>query len=107
MDANITVTATGSQNTGKYYENGENWRIYQNESPSIVVAAAEGYTISSVKITYEINKTGILTLDGANVESDTVVEVNGDSVTFSVGNTGTATNGQVRITALEVVYTKD
>jgi hypothetical protein len=57
-----------------------------------------------VKVTYTVDKTGILTLNGSNVASGTVVEVNAPSVTFSVGNTGTATNGQVRITAIEVVY---
>jgi hypothetical protein len=105
MDENITVTATGSDaNTGKYYENGENWRMYQSGTPQITVTAAEGKTILSVKITYASHNTGVLTLDGANVSSDTVVEVNASSITFSVGNTGSATNGQARITAIEVIY---
>ena len=54
MDDAITVTVSGSTNTGKYYVNGEEWRIYQTESPSIVVTASEGKTILSVKITYNI-----------------------------------------------------
>ena len=104
--ASVTGTPTGSwgQNTGKYYTSGNNWRIYQNENPAITIAAADGKIIVSVKISYTIDKTGILTLNGANVESDTIVTVNANSITFSVGNTGTATNGQVRITAIEVVY---
>ena len=110
MDSNITVTTSGTPvgdwglNTGKYYTKDLTWRIYQNESPSIVVKAAEGKTIVSVKITYLIDKTGILTLNGSNITSGTVVDVNANSVTFSVGNTGTATNGQVKITAIEVIY---
>ena len=104
VDSNITVTVTGGGNTGKYYDNGTDWRVYQNETPSIVVTAAEGKTIVSVKVTYSVKNTGVLTLNGNPVESNAVVEVNGSTVTFSVGNTGTATNGQVRITAIEVIY---
>jgi len=104
MDENITVTATGGSNTGKYYTSGTNWRIYQSENPSVTVAAAEG-NIVSVKITYLSQNTGCLTLNGNTVDSGSVVEVNAPSVTFSVGNTGSATNGQARITAIEVTYT--
>ena len=104
MDNNVSVSVTGGTNTGKYYTSGTNWRMYQTENPSIVVSAAEGYNIVSIKISYTIDKTGVLTQNGTQIESDTVVEVNANSMTFSVGNTGTATNGQVRITAIEVVY---
>ena len=104
IDANITATATGGGNTGKYYTSGTNWRIYQNENPSLTISAAEGYEIQTVKVTYTVSNTGVLTLDGSNVNSETACEVNAASVTFGVGNTGTATNGQVRITAIEVVY---
>ncbi len=104
MDSNITVTVSGSTNTGKYYVNGENWRVYQGETPSIVVKAADGVTIKTVKITYAVSNTGVLTLNGSNISSGTAVDVNASSVTFGVGNTGTKTNGQVRITTIEVVY---
>ena len=56
------------------------------------------------KLTYTVSNTGILTLNGENVETDTVVSVNANSITFSVGNTGDKENGQVRITTIEVVY---
>ena len=110
LDENVSVTTSGTPvgnyglNTGKYYSSGNNWRIYQNENPSVTITAAEGKTIVSVKITYSIKNTGTLTLNGENIASGTVVEVNANSVTFSVGNTGTATNGQAQITAIEVVY---
>ena len=111
VNADITVTASGTpvgswgQNTGKYYESGDGtWRIYQNENPAVTVTAAEGKTIVSVKITYVSNKTGVLTLNGEHIASETVVEVNAGSITFSVANTGTATNGQAQITAIEVIY---
>ena len=104
MDDVVTVTANGGGNTGKYYVNGEQWRIYQTESPSVVVSAAEGYTIKSVTITYAVNNYGVLTYNGSNIESGTAVEVSASSVTFGVGNTGSKTNGQVRITDIQVTY---
>ena len=104
MDSNVTVTVSGGGNTGKYYTNGNDWRIYQTETPKISVTTANGETIVSVKITYTVDKTGVLTLNGSNIASGTTVAVNAASVQFGVSNTGTATNGQVRITAIEVVY---
>ena len=105
IDENITATATGGSNTGKYYNNGNNWRLYQNESPTLTIAAAEGVTISTVAVTYSVSNTGVLTLGGANVESGAVCEINAASVTFGVGNTGSAANGQVRVTDIDIVYT--
>ena len=99
------ATAKGSTNTGKYYADGNEWRIYQTETPSVKIEAKTGYTIVSVKVTYTSNKTGVLTLNSKNVESGAVVDVNATNVTFSVGNTDSKVkNGQVRITAIEVVY---
>lgn len=104
LDDVITATATGESNTGKYYTSGNNWRIYQNETPSLTISASDGYTIKTVKITYSTSNTGILTHNGSNITSGTEVTVNAASISFGVGNTGTATNGQVRVTAIEVVY---
>lgn len=110
IDENVTATVSGTAsgnygvNTGKYYENGENWRIYWAEKATLTFTAAEGKTIVSVKITYVSEKTGVLTLAEENIASDTVVSVNANTVTFVVGDTNTADNGQVRITAIEVVY---
>jgi hypothetical protein len=46
--------------------------MYQNENPKITISS-ETRTIVSVKITYTVSNTGILTLNGSNVESNTVV----------------------------------
>ena len=107
----FTITSSGTPvgsyglNTGKYYTNGNNWRMYQAENASVVITANEGITIVSVKITYASEKTGSLTFNGANVASDALVTVNAASVTFGVGNTDSAvTNGQARIQAFEIVY---
>ena len=110
LGTDITVTATGTANgdyglnTGKYYENGENWRIYQNETPAVTITAAAGKKIASVKITYATKNDGVLTMGTEQIASDAVVTVNAESVTFSVANTGDKTNGQVQITAIEVIF---
>ena len=106
MDEVITVTAkrtTGNTNTGKYYTKNSSWRVYQNEKPELTFTASNG-SIKSVVVTYTFDKTGVMTLDGTNITSGTRVNVNAPSVTFSVGNTGTVTNGNIQITAIEVVY---
>ncbi len=104
MDKYITVTTSGSTNSGKYYTSGNEWRTYQTENATITITAADGMTIVSVKITYNVSNTGALKLNGTAIASKAEVDVDAASVTFNVGNSGTATNGQVKITAIEVTY---
>ena len=97
-------------NTGKFYcgtdsKTGEeyaNWRIYQNESPKVKFESTTK-TIKTIKITFEAQKTGTLLLNDTVIESDAVTEINASTAEFTVGNSGTATNGQIRISAIEVV----
>lgn len=107
LDDIISASASGGANTGKYYSNGNNWRLYQNENATLTISAVEGYTINTVKIEYTVDNAGVLTHNDSNIATGTVVEVNASSIQFGVGNTGSATNGQVRITAIEVVYQAD
>ena len=100
----VTVSVTGGGNTGKYYTNGNNWRLYQGESATITVTIPENLSLSTIKFTYAATNSGVLLSGNTQVKTNDVVSVSGSSATFSVGNTGTATNGQVRITAIEVVY---
>ncbi len=104
LDDVITATATGTSNTGKYYTSGYEWRIYQTENPTLKITAVEGYTIQTVKITYNVSNNGTLKLNSSNVSSGSVVSVNAGYISFGVGNTSTKTNGQVKVTAIEVVY---
>ena len=104
ISSHITAAAEGNANTGKYYENGADWRLYQTESPTLTFKAQDGCNILSITITYTIDKTGILTFNGSNIASDTPCEINASSAEFGVGNTGDATNGQVRITSISVTY---
>ena len=107
MDDNVSITVAGGSNTGKYYNNGNNWRMYQNESPKITLTATNGNLLKTVKFTYAAEKTGILVdASKAQVKSGTVYTFADEvtTYTFGVGNTGTATNGQVRFTEITVVY---
>ena len=102
LDEVITVSTEATDaNTGKYYTSGNQIRLYQTGAATITLTAAEGYKISSITLTYASSNTGIL----VGAESGVAVPFdNVQSATFTVGNSGTATNGQARITAFEVVY---
>ena len=104
LDDIITISCTGGGNTGKYYNNGKNWRLYQNESPTLFVTAADDYLLNSITVTYTVENTGVLVYNNINVSSPATVSVSGSSAEFSVGNTGSATNGQVRVSAISVTY---
>ena len=105
IDNNITAIATGGGNTGKYYTNGNDWRFYQNESAKVTITAEKGHALKTVKFTFTVSNTGTLTYNDAVLVSETPVNVSGSSAEFVVKNSGEVTNGQVKITAIEVVYT--
>ena len=100
----VTFTANGGGNTGKYYTNGQDWRFYQSESASITITIPDGYTLVSVKPTYTVSNGGVLKNGNTTIASGTTVSVSGTSVTFTVGNSGSATNGQVKFTNIDVTY---
>lgn len=110
LDDVVTATTSGTPvgsynlNTGKYYNTGKGWRLYQNESPELKISVESGYELVSVKITYTVDKTGVMTLDGSNIDSGAVVPASGTSISFSVGNTGSVTNGQIRVSEIQVIY---
>lgn len=107
LDDNITVTSSGTDsNTGKYYTNGNEWRLYQAGDATMTISAATGCTITSVSVTYDIKNNGQLNDTNSNaVKSGDKVTVDASSVTFSVGNSSTNTNGQVKVTEISVTYT--
>ena len=106
LDSVATASVgTGGNNTGRYYTNGNDWRFYQSESASIVVSVASGYELDSVTFTYNSSSSGVLKDSSSNsVTSGSEKSISGSSVTFTVGNSGSATNGQVKFTAISVTY---
>ena len=112
----LTITSSGTPvgehdlNTGKFYcgtdskigEAYANWRIYQSESAKVKFESTTK-TIKTIKITFEAQKTGTLLLNDTVIESDAVTEINASTAEFTVGNSGTSTKGQIKISAIEVV----
>ena len=107
LDENITLSTTGSANCGSFWSDPREWRLYQNKSGNAIVTATNGCSLTSVKFTFTYSNTGTLLNNGAAIQSGTAVSATGTSVTYTVGNSGSATNGQIRITAIEVSYSKD
>lgn len=106
LDNVITANVSEGGNTGKYYSNGNNWRLYQNESAKLIISAAENYIITAATISFTNDKSGTLIYNGSVLESGKEISVNGvNSLELSVGNSGTAMNGQIRITGISVTYT--
>ena len=105
LDDVINVSTTGSANCGSFWTNGQDWRLYQNKAGNIIITAADGYELDSVTFTFTIQNTGTLNApNGAAVTSGSPANITGSTATFTVGNSGTATNGQVRLTAISVTY---
>ena len=105
IDSNITATASGSGNTGKYYTSGNNWRFYQSGGGTLTISASNSKKITSITITCTFSNNGKLTYSGTSITSGTAIAFDKvDSVVFSVGNTGSGTNGQCRITEISVTY---
>lgn len=102
-DVTATASNTTGSNTGKYYTNGNDWRFYQTENGKVTITATNG-TLSSVTFTFSVGNTGTLNYNSSAITSGTAVNVSGTSAEFTVGNSGTATNGQVKITAISVNY---
>lgn len=113
IKVSVSVKEGATGNTGTFWgTTSVDWRHYQTDEPTITVSAKEGYSIVSVKFTYTNSNTGVLNTSGFGqsisstyqITSGKAYDVDDSSVTYYVGNTSTKANGQVRITAIEVVY---
>ncbi|MBR3480691.1 MAG: hypothetical protein IKH32_08400 [Prevotella sp.] len=99
VDDNITASAAGSSNTGKYYSTDNSWRFYSTENATLKFTASQG-SITSITLTYSegafkygdnIIKSG----KAVSINNETNVEfacttkafVNSFSVTYTGGGT--------------------
>ncbi len=125
LDDNITITVTpgtedkknGVYYTGDYTDTYD-WRMYQaRANGQFTISAADGYLITSVKLTYEITNSGVVSISKkqnsvATPETDRIISGTScpfaaQDLTFYVGNTtATTTNGQARIRSFSVTYEK-
>lgn len=102
LDEVISVSTEATDaNTGKYYTSGQQIRLYQTGAAKMIISAAEGYTISSITVEYVSEKGGIFAEAASGVA---VPFENVQSATFTVANSGEATNGQARVTSISVTY---
>lgn len=114
LNPSVRMSTTGEDNCGSFWNTSntnttKQWRLYQNKGGNVIVSVAQGCELKSVKLTFSPSGNGIL-LDGAGnqVASNATLEVSGSSVTFTVGDTAeNEDKGQIRVTAVEVVYTGD
>ena len=103
INSDLKAVISEGGNSGKYYNDGV--RIYQTEDATVTVSTTAG-ELKSVKFTFTIANAGTLLHEGVAMTSDEAVEVSGNSAVFTVGDThATENKGQVRFTAIEVVYT--
>jgi len=106
LDDVISISTTGEANCGSLWYSSSiyDWRLYQNKSGNVTISAASGYELVSIKLTFTNSNSGTLS-DGVNtLTSGNAVNVSGSSKTYSVANSGSATNGQIRISTFEVTY---
>ena len=104
LDDVISATASKGSNNGKVYATGTEWRLYMSDSGTVTVNAISGYIIKTVKFTYSQSNNGTLLSGTSQIISGTAYEVNAQSVTYTVGRTSGTKSGQVKVTAIEVVY---
>lgn len=104
MDDVITLSASTTGNNGKVYEKGAEWRLYQSDKGTMTIASKAGYVIESITVTFTNKYSGTLLYNKKAITSGKAVSVSGGSVEFTLGNSSTATNGQIRVTAVSVTY---
>lgn len=102
INDDVKVTTNDNNVNGAVYADG--WRIYQSYNGTVNVTTTAG-SLVSVKFTYTNGNSGQLFYGEDQLTSNTAIDVEGTSADFKVIRTGsTNTNGQVKITAIEVNY---
>ena len=100
LNSDVTATCNDGTNSGKYYTD---WRIYQTETGKVTISTTSG-ELTSVTFTFTNSNSGTLNYNSSTLTSGTAKSVSGTSAEFTLGNSGSATNGQIRITAISVNY---
>ena len=101
----VTASVNNNGNNGRVYENSTQWRLYQADNAVVTVSVTGGNVITSITFTFSVSNGGILKYGNNTLTSGTSVSISSlASVTFNVANSGSATNGQVRVTAISVTY---
>ena len=110
LNGSVRMSTSGKPNCGAFYADesyGAHWRLYEGSAGDVTFSVAEGCELKSVKIRYFNQNSGRLYDGGTEIASNTLYEVSGSSVTYTVGHASGDKNGQVRIAEVEIVYTGD
>lgn len=102
LDDNVTMSVNEAGNNGSYWVDG--WRVYRSASAVVTIEVPSGKSLETVKFTFTAGNNGKLSYGSTQLTSDNAVTVSGTSASFTVGNTNNKTNGQIKITAVEVTY---
>lgn len=106
LDANVTISTTGTGDNGKYYSSDESWRLYQNGSGNVTVSVNSNYYLTSITFTFSTKDSGQLFNGDSQVTSGSAVAISGTgttSKTFSV-SASSGTKGKILITSISVTY---
>lgn len=104
-DVTLTPSDNGGENHNGVYNS--QWRFYQARGGGLTISVSGGHTLVRATFTYDSTNGGVLLApDGATrIASDGSCNLSGTSASFTLGNTGDKTNGQVRFTRIVVEYT--
>lgn len=104
-DVTLTPSDNGAGNPNGVYNT--QWRFYQARGGGLTISVSGGHTLVRAKFAYTSTNNGVLLApDGATrIASGGSCNLSGTSAFFTLGNTGGATNGQVRFTEIVVEYT--
>ncbi len=101
-DDNLTITASGKSNTGKYYSNNNDWRFYANENSKLNVSTSGSHVIKSITLTFNTKDSASAQFNNNTITSGKEIAVNElSSVEISVTN---ATKGNIQISNIKVIY---
>lgn len=105
LNSHVTMSTSGAANCGSFWGTTDTqWRLYQNKGADVTISVSAGHTLKAVTFTFSTTNSGALKDGSTVIASGTKVDLSGTSKTFTVGNTGSGTSGQVRITAVQVEY---
>ena len=105
LAAGVVMSVNTDGNNGKFYSNGAEWRLYQTNNPIVQISVPESNQLVSVKFTYgQSNGGSLVDASGSTVASGSEVSLSGSTAKFSVTSTTGATNGQVKMTAVTIIY---
>ena len=111
LNDDITMSTDGTPNCGSFWvqssgSSNYEWRLYRNKGGNIKITAADDCELSSVTVTFAVGNSGTLLRSGNAMTSGQTYAETGTSVTYTIGNSNSDTNGQIKVRGISVSYTK-